>query len=210
MSAKGVKDPKSVIQGEIHFEQNIPGMEKIPARVYTGREWQMPGQTGPGMGAEFGPGKPNHLQTAALEDWMNKANGVGGYTPLSGKPTTPSPKVTVHRDPAEAADMARARVLRRKLAGEPNPLGKSSPSALQIAGRANPGARSEAARLAGFPDKRGKDFVTKRERLGVEEGGYIGRPEEQVVVPSKTTPAEKPRFIPKGKLDKRRRPDRMH
>lgn len=215
MRHAGVEDPKSVIQGEIHFEQPLYD-KPIPARIYTGRSMQLQvgglnKRLGKDMDEEFvstfGPAKPNHLQTAALEDWMNKANGgPQGYAPMSGKPTAPRDKVSIGKSPEEAADLARARVLRRKLAGEPNPLGKSSPSALQIAGRANPRDRNEASRLAGGPTRPDDRVAPPRTRMGVKPGGYIARPEEKVLVPSRTTPPSKPRLIPKHLSE---RPDRM-
>lgn len=214
MKHKGITDPKSVIQGEIHFEQDIGGGDRIPARVYTGRSMGPGIRTGMGRGLNermgkmdetfaetFGPGKPNHLQTAAIEDWMNKANGIGGYVPMSGKAVTPASKINLGRNPAEAADAARARVLRRKLAGEPNPLGKASPSALQIAGRSNPNARNEASRLAGGPT-RPDGYESKRVKLGVQPGGMghgaLARPEPKVITPSRTTSPDAPKFIPMG------------
>lgn len=166
MRHKDVKSFKDVLQGEIHFAQPE---HDIPARLYTGRSNQFPGGGGwevPGMGT----GKPNHLQTAALEDWMNKANGVGGYTPRSGQPVIPSGKVSMGKTAEEGADIARARVLRRKLAGEPNPLGKETPSALEIAGRTNHNERNAGMQLRGAP-MLPKNYETKRVWFGVKPGG---------------------------------------
>jgi hypothetical protein len=146
MQRMGVKNPKNVIQGELHHAQPDLG---IKARVFTGRSIM--------NDLGVGQAKQNATQTAAIHDWLSKGAGES-FSPVSGAPTHARGHISMGGD---IADNARARALTKRLASEPNPLDNPAiPSALQVAGKRSASARNEASRVGGGPT-RPQDYEPK-------------------------------------------------
>ena len=182
-----IPNPKDVIQGEIHHEQDLGHLGQIPARIHTTRS----------LDPRAAEGKLSNVQNAAMTDWLEKANKPGTYHPKSGNETVPGMTNGLYSR-GDPGDIMRANRLMRQLAKEPNPLGKDIPSAFKLAGMSDDAARNEASRLGGGPT-RPQDYVSKRKTFGVKPGGMTPSVhEERVIVPSRTTPPDKPREILRG------------